>query len=165
MPQMEDMIQKMMRSCDATNDNVRALWNDLYGIVQKVYANALCIKHIEQQVTQLSAIVNPCQYGTLLRNTIHNLKNNGHFMTVTTWGVGGGAKQTMDPPMPSEVEIDTSRDDNMVKKVRNPKNATEKEVVVTDKLVPFPRTPPPFPQRLAKKNKEGKYHRFITMLK
>ncbi|KAK4726904.1 hypothetical protein R3W88_031821 [Solanum pinnatisectum] len=29
----------------------------------------------------------------------------------------------------------------------------------------MPRPSPPFPQRLVKKNEEGKYHRFITMLK
>ena len=29
----------------------------------------------------------------------------------------------------------------------------------------MPRPPPPFPQRLVKKNEDGKYRRFITMLK
>ena len=29
----------------------------------------------------------------------------------------------------------------------------------------MPRPPPPFPQRLVKKNEDGKYGRFITMLK
>ena len=29
----------------------------------------------------------------------------------------------------------------------------------------MPRPPPPFPQRLVKKTKDGKYRRFITMLK
>jgi len=45
------------------------------------------------------------------------------------------------------------------------KDETEKEAEVTQKVVPMPRPPPPFPQRLVKKNEEGKYRRFIAMLK
>ena len=44
-------------------------------------------------------------------------------------------------------------------------NATEKEELVIDKVVPLSIPAPPFPQRLAKKTKEGNYRRFITMLK
>ena len=32
------------------------------------------------------------------------------------------------------------------------------------KVIPIPRPPPPFPQRLVKKTEDGKYRRFITML-
>ena len=40
-----------------------------------------------------------------------------------------------------------------------------KEVEVPQKVIPIPRQPPPFPQRLVKKANYGKYRRFITMLK
>ena len=33
------------------------------------------------------------------------------------------------------------------------------------KVIPMPRPPPPFPQRFVKKTEDGKYRRFITMLK
>ena len=33
------------------------------------------------------------------------------------------------------------------------------------KVIPMPRPPPPFPQRLVQKTEDGKYRRFITMLK
>ena len=33
------------------------------------------------------------------------------------------------------------------------------------KVIPKPRPPPPFPQRLVKKTEDGKYWHFITMLK
>ena len=39
------------------------------------------------------------------------------------------------------------------------------EVEVPQKVVSIPRPPPPFPQRLVKKIKDGKYQHFITMLK
>lgn len=44
-------------------------------------------------------------------------------------------------------------------------SSKEKVPMVTWKVVPIPRTPPPFPYRLVKKSKEGKYCRFVTMLK
>ena len=43
-------------------------------------------------------------------------------------------------------------------------NNTGKGDVVPTKVIPMPRTPP-FPQRLVKKTKDGKYRRFIRMLK
>ena len=42
---------------------------------------------------------------------------------------------------------------------------TGKDVEVPKKVTPMPRPPPPFPQRLVKKIEDGKYRRFITMLK
>ncbi|XP_015057528.1 uncharacterized protein LOC107003754 [Solanum pennellii] len=48
---------------------------------------------------------------------------------------------------------------------REHENASEKEDVVTNIMVHLPRTPPLFPQILAKKTEEGKYCRFITILK
>lgn len=41
MSQIENMVQKMMRSFDLNDDNVREMQNDLCGIVLKVDANAL----------------------------------------------------------------------------------------------------------------------------
>ncbi|KAH0767894.1 hypothetical protein KY285_003765 [Solanum tuberosum] len=81
---IEDMMQKMMRRFDATDENVKDMRNDLSGIGQKVDAHAVSIKHLEQQMTQLSTTVNPCQPGTLPSNTIQNPKNDGHCMEVTT---------------------------------------------------------------------------------
>ena len=42
---------------------------------------------------------------------------------------------------------------------------TRQEAEVPIKVIPMPRPPPPFPQRLVKKTEDGKYRRFITMLK
>ena len=70
MARIEDMIQKMMRRFDATDENVKEMRSDLSGIGQKVDADAVSIKHLEQQMTQLSTTVNPRQPGTLPSNTI-----------------------------------------------------------------------------------------------
>ena len=40
-----------------------------------------------------------------------------------------------------------------------------KNVEVPTKVIPMPRPPTPFPQRLVKKTEDGKYRHFITMLK
>ena len=42
---------------------------------------------------------------------------------------------------------------------------TRKDVEVPTKLIPMPKPPPLFPQRLIKKTDDGTYRRFITMLK
>uniref|UniRef100_M1DVL0 Integrase core domain containing protein n=1 Tax=Solanum tuberosum TaxID=4113 RepID=M1DVL0_SOLTU len=77
----------MMRRFDATDENVKEMRNDLSGIGQKVDAHAVSIKHLKQQMTQLSTIVNPRQPGTLPSNTIQNPKIDRHCMAITTQGV------------------------------------------------------------------------------
>ena len=52
------------------------------------------------------------------------------------------------------VDVDGELADNTAKDAEVPKKAT-----------PMTRPPPPFPQRLLKKTEDGKYRRFITMLK
>ena len=42
---------------------------------------------------------------------------------------------------------------------------TVKDIEVPQKVTLMPRPPPPFPQRLVKRTKDGKYRCFITMLK
>ncbi|KAK4706807.1 hypothetical protein R3W88_033639 [Solanum pinnatisectum] len=135
--------------------------NDLSGIGQKVDAHAVSIKQLEQQMNQLSTIVNPRQPGTPLSNTIENLKNDGYCMEVTT----RGGKQTIDPPMPSEVKIVVEKDDDEIEVTGVSNNSREREEEITQKVIPMPRPPLPFQQRFVKKNEEGKYRMFITMLK
>ena len=76
-----------------------------------------------------------------------------------------GGKQTIDPPMPSKVEDDIRKDDEVVKDSRELVDKVMKEVEVSHKVVAFPRPPQPFPQRLVKIIEDGKSKRFITMLK
>ncbi|KAK4731656.1 hypothetical protein R3W88_024644 [Solanum pinnatisectum] len=132
---IKDMMQKMMRRFEAIDENVKEMRNDLSSIGQKVDAYVVSNNHLEQQMTQLSTIVNPRQPGTLPSNTIQNPKNDGQCLAVTT----GGGKQTIDQPMSFTVE--------------------------TENTVPIPRPPCPFPQRLVKKTGKGKYRWFISKFK
>ena len=52
------------------------------------------------------------------------------------------------------VNVDAYLEDNIAKDAEVPK-----------KVTPMPTPTPPFPQRLVKKTEDGKYWRFITMLK
>ena len=55
---MEDMLHKMMRRFDASDEHTKELSNDLAGIRQKVDTHTISIKHLELQMTQLSSNVN-----------------------------------------------------------------------------------------------------------
>ncbi|KAK4733798.1 hypothetical protein R3W88_008059 [Solanum pinnatisectum] len=78
----------------------------------------------------LSTTINPRQPGTLPSNTIKNSKNDGHCIAVTT----RGGKQTIDPPMLYGVEIETSKDNDVVEVSGEFQNATEREVELTQKV-------------------------------
>ena len=110
---------------------------------------------------QLIVTVNARQLGTLSSNTVQNPKNDGHCMAITT----RGGKQTIDPPMPSNEEKVRNYDDKMVRGSSEAEESTRKDEEVPMKVIPMPRPPLPFPQRLVKKIEDGKYRRFITMLK
>ena len=75
MGRVEDMIHKMMRRCDSSNEHTKELRNDLADIGQKVDTHAISIKHLELEMAQLSTTVNTWQPGTLSSNTVQNPKN------------------------------------------------------------------------------------------
>ena len=74
MTRVEDMLQKMMRRFDASDEHTKELRSDLANIGQKVDAHAISIKHLELQMAQLSSTVNPHQAGNLPSNTVQNQK-------------------------------------------------------------------------------------------
>ena len=92
---VEDMLHKMMRRFDASDEHNKELRNELAGIGQKVDTHAISIKQLQLQLTQLSATVNTRQPGTLPSKTVQNLKYDGYCMAITT----RGGKLTIDPPM------------------------------------------------------------------
>ena len=67
--------------------------------------------------------------------------------------------------MPSNEEKVRKDDDKVVKGSGEAKESTGKDAEVPMKVIPIPRPPPPFPHRLVKKTEDGKYQRFIRMLK
>ena len=82
-------------------------------------------------------------------------------MAITT----RGGKQTIDPLMPSDEENVRKDDDKVVKGSGEDEESNGKDEEVPMKVIPMPRPPPSFPQRLVKKTEDGKYRCFITMLK
>ena len=81
------------------------------------------------------------------------------------WQLLRGVKQTIDLPMPSNDKKVTKDTDKVVNVDAELEGNTTKDAEVPKKVTPMPRPPPPFPQRLLKKTEDGKYRRFITMLK
>ena len=143
MARVGDMLRKMMKRFDASDEYNKELRNVLAGIGQKFDTHAISIKQIELQMAQLTAAVNTRQPGTLPSNTVQNLKNDVHCMTITT----RGGKQTIDPPMPSNEEKVRKDDDKVVKHSGEAEQSTGKDAEVPMKVIPMPRPPPPFPQR------------------
>ena len=82
-------------------------------------------------------------------------------MAITT----RGGKQTIDPPMPSNEEKLRKDSDKVVEDSGEAEAITGKDKKVPMEVIPMPRPPQPFPQRLVKKTEDGKYRHFITMLK
>ena len=110
MARVEDMLHKIMRRSNANDEHIKLLRSDLASIGQKVDTHAISIKQIELQMTQLSVTVNTQQPGTLLSNTVQNMKNDVHCMEINTWG----GKQTIDPPMLSNEEKVRKDNDKVV---------------------------------------------------
>ena len=67
--------------------------------------------------------------------------------------------------MPSNEEKVTKDNDKVEEVSGEVEDNTGKYVEVPKKVTSMPRPPSPFPQILMKKNEDGKYRRFITMLK
>ena len=141
MARVEDMLHKMMRRFDASDEKNKELRNDLASIGQKDDTHAISIKQLELQLAQLSATANTRQPGTLSSNTVQNPKNDGHCMAITT----RGGKQTIDPPMPSKEEKVIKDNNKAVEGSGEVEDNTGKDVEVPIKVIPMPKPPPPFP--------------------
>ena len=50
MSRVEDMLRKMIRRIDASDEHNKELRNDLAGIGKKVYTHAISIKQLELQL-------------------------------------------------------------------------------------------------------------------
>ena len=70
MARVEDMLHKMMRRFDASDEHIKELRGDLASIGKKVDTHAISIKQIELQMAQLSATMNTRQPGTLPSDTV-----------------------------------------------------------------------------------------------
>ena len=55
MARVEDMLHKMRRRFDASDEHIKELWSDLAGSGQKIDTHAILIKQVELQMAQLSA--------------------------------------------------------------------------------------------------------------
>ena len=82
-------------------------------------------------------------------------------MAITT----RGGRQTIDPPMPYTEENVRKDNDNVVRGSGEVEGSNGKDSEVPIKVIPMPRPPPSFPHGLMKNTEDGKYRRFITMLK
>ena len=80
-------------------------------------------------------------------------------MVVTTQG----GKQTIDPPMPSGVEDEVRKDNEVVEDNCELVDKVVKEVEIPQKVIPVPRPPLPFLQILVKNTEDGKYRHFTSM--
>ena len=67
--------------------------------------------------------------------------------------------------MPCNENEVTKDNDKVVNVDANLEDNSAEDTEVPKKVTPMPRPPPLFPQRLVKKTEDGKYRRFITMLK
>ena len=74
MVRVEDMLHKMMRRLDASDEHIRDTRSDLAGIGQKVDTHAISIKQIELQMAKLSVSWNTRQPATIPIKTFHNKK-------------------------------------------------------------------------------------------
>ncbi|KAK4717938.1 hypothetical protein R3W88_016276 [Solanum pinnatisectum] len=100
-------------------------------------------------------------YGNYNKEGLYAQDGNYNRDNNYNWNNYGNRNERLGP----YVEIVVENENDEIEFNGESKPATEKEAEITQKVIPMPRLPPPFPQRLVKKNDEGKYRRFITMLK
>lgn len=81
-------------------DYLKKIKINILGMNQKFESHANAIKQFELQFGQISMALNPHQQGSLQSNTIQNLKNDGHFLDITT----RCGKTSTDPHIPVIVD-------------------------------------------------------------
>lgn len=124
----------------------------------------VAIKQLEKKFGQMPTQLNKCQKGILPRNMVQYPKNDGHCLVV----IIRDGKQMIDPSMSIVDDVVRKKISNCTKTQRRDEPANEvvgENLVTQKKLKPLLRPPPPFPQKFKKKNDEGEFQTFISMLK
>ncbi|XP_015161069.1 uncharacterized protein [Solanum tuberosum] len=129
---------------------------------------------IEQQLGKLSASLNQRKNGSLPSDTIQNPKKDGHCMAITTRSgkvltdpISAGTKdeQILEQAGREEDEAEQVDDLEDLQPKAQPVRGKDKEVEENMPLKQIPKPPPHFPQTLKKKAEDGKFTKFITILK
>ncbi|XP_049364346.1 uncharacterized protein LOC125829127 [Solanum verrucosum] len=174
---LEDMMAKVLQKIESTDAGVKEMRGDFSSMSQLVDSHTTPIKKIEQQLRQLSSSLNQRMNGSLLSDTIQNPKKDGHCMAIATRSgkvlsdpISAGTKyeQVLDQASREEdetIQVDDLEEAQQAQPKAQPVRGKEKEIQKDLPLQQIPRPPPHFPQRLKKKAEDGKFTKFITMLK
>ncbi|XP_070021830.1 uncharacterized protein [Nicotiana sylvestris] len=168
------MLERVLQNQEKSDTSMR-------NMTELVGSHTASIQKLEMQMRDLSREQNPKQKGTLPSDTIVNPKGSGsgptsHVMAITTRSgkvLQGECEQVVkveefekgvEVEEPSAVEIEKILDDVQVQK-ENREEVKEKVKETPKTLPPIPRSPPPFPQRLARKVDDSKLEKFYDILK
>ncbi|XP_015170077.1 uncharacterized protein [Solanum tuberosum] len=168
------MTAKVLQKVESTDAGVKEMRSDFSSMSQLVDSHTTSIKQIEQQLGQLSTSLNQRKNESLPSYTIQNPKKDGHCMAIATRSgkvltdptfACTKHEQVLEQPGRDEAETIQVDDSEDIQHKAQPARRKEKEVKENLPLPQIPRPPHPFPQRLRKNDEDGKFTKFITMLK
>ncbi|XP_015165478.1 uncharacterized protein [Solanum tuberosum] len=169
-----DMLDKVLQKVESTDAGVKEMKGDFSSMSQLVDSYTTSIKKIEQQLGQLSASLNQRKSGSLPSDTIQNPKKDKHCMAIASRSgniladpisTGTNHEQVLEQAGREEDEAEQVDDLEDTQLIAKPAGEKEKEVKGSLPLQQIPRPPPYFPQRQKKKAEDGKFTKFITMLR
>ncbi|XP_049394753.1 uncharacterized protein LOC125859056 [Solanum stenotomum] len=170
-------MAKVLQKVESIDAGVKEMRGDFSSMSQLVDSHTTSIKQIEQQLGQLSTSLNQRKNGSLSSDTIQNPKKDRHCIANATRSgkvlsdpISAGTKyeQILEQASREEdetIQVDDLEEAQQAQPKAPPVRGKEKEVQENLPLQQIPRPPPPFPQRLKKKAEDGKFTKFITMLK
>lgn len=183
---MKDIMEKLLKRVESTDDRVREINKDLPTMRQLVDSHSISIKKLEQQMSQLSATFNQRKSGNLLSDTVQNPRIYWSCMDIITRSDNMlsspclGASSHIDEVEVDEEMVDESpvvpeelgglekkgtkvEQPSKSKQVSNVDQGKDKEVEVAPAR--NQNSPPLFQQRLKKKADEVNFSKFMDMLK
>ncbi|XP_015166979.1 uncharacterized protein [Solanum tuberosum] len=148
-------MAKVLQMVESTDVGVKEMRGDFSSMSQLVDSHTTSIKQIEQHLGQLSASLNQRKNGSVPSDTIQDPKKDGHYMAIAT----RSCKVLSDP-------ISTgTKYEQVLEKASREEDGTIHVDDLEEAQPKIPRPPPPFSQRFKKKAEDGKYTKFITILK
>ncbi|XP_070026336.1 uncharacterized protein [Nicotiana sylvestris] len=118
------------------------------------------IKNLEVQLGQISQSLNTRPKGALPSDTVVNPKGGNNSRHVMANVIDENVNEEVRIDI-QDAEVETQNDMNLSREhvIDMPKR------IVPKAKAPLPRTPPPYPQRLAKQKNENRFKKFIDMMK
>ncbi|XP_049399754.1 uncharacterized protein LOC125863800 [Solanum stenotomum] len=158
-PRVNDLLSRILDKVEGSNDLLKGMKDDFSSLNSKVNSHDDAIKMLEGKLSLLLAQLTS-------KTPVEDIERELVVVTHSGKVEIGNVMEDEDPQKNKESQ-DVEEQELPIRQnfTKEPQEEAEQQVQVSKVMHPLPKIPPPFSQRLKKKNEEEKFRNFLSVFK